>query len=190
MLASAFWREHAGPFYTNLELLRGIVRAGELAERLGLDVEPDAILRRPRRAAIEVFPHPALVVLLNLAERLPYKAKKDRPLAVCHAAMCEMLAGLESFKRADPPLDVSTSPNWAQLVSACHAGLSGVPLKCLEDELDAYVCAYIGWYHLAWSGSQSLTVGDAQHGYVVTPVTPRHADLLRTKGRELHVPVR
>lgn len=190
VLASAFAAEHAGPFPANLTLLRGDVRAHRLARRLKLSVAPTALARRPLRAAIEVYPHPALVVLLERAERLAYKAKQGRDLDVRHAAMCELAQGLENFKRFEPPLDVTTSSRWALLLATCHTRPSGVALKRLEDELDAYVCAYIGWYHLAWAGRRSLTIGDGTHGYIVVPVTPRHAALIRARARAARVRVR
>src|SRR5204863_93089 len=113
---------------------------------------PAELQGRPILAAIEVYPHPALVVLLDRAERLPYKAKHGRTRDVRHAAMCELVQGLERFKRYDPPLDVTTSPRWSSLVAGCLARGSEAATKRVEDELDAYVCAYIGWYHLAWAG--------------------------------------
>ena len=189
VMAAAFAAEHAGPYPANLALLRGVVRAERLACRLGLGVTPDALRRHPLRAAIEVFPHPALVVFLERAERLPYKAKPGRSLAVRHAATDELLRGLLALKRSDPPLDVTTSPSWDRLVSACVSRPTGVKLKALEDELDAYVCAYIGCYHLAWSGTRSLTVGDGRSGYIVTPVTPRHAALIRARAAAVGVSV-
>jgi predicted RNase H-like nuclease len=189
VLASAFAAEHAVPYPANLALLKDDVRAERLARRLGLSVAPEAVRRHPVRAAIEVFPHPALVVFLGRAERLPYKAKPGRTLTVRHAAMCELVQGLVDLKRAEPPLDVTTSPTWPQLVRTCDARPSPAALKRLEDELDAYVCAYIGWHHLAWAGSRSLTVGDGACGYIVTPVTPRHAALIRERARCVGVSV-
>ena len=189
VIASAFAAEHAGPFPGNLTLLRGDVRAHRLARRLRLSGAPAALQRRPLRAAIEVYPHPALVVLLERAERLPYKAKQGRTLEVRHAAMRELVHGLERFKRFDPPLDVTTCPRWPSLVALCEGALSGVALKRLEDELEAYVCAYIGWYHRAWGGRRSLIVGDARHGYIVVPVTARHEALIRARARACRVRV-
>jgi predicted RNase H-like nuclease len=154
-----------------------------------LSVEPQAVRRRPVRAAIEVFPHPALVVFLGRAERLPYKARPGRSLAIRHAAMGELLQGLLDLKRADPPLDVTTGPEWRSLAATCDARPAGAALKKLEDEMDAYVCAYIGCYHLAWAGRRSLTVGDGRRGYIVTPVTPRHAALIRARAAVAGVPV-
>lgn len=187
--ASAFAAEHAGPYPANLTLLRHGVRAARLARRLGLDTAPDACHRRPLRAAIEVFPHPALVVFLGRAERLPYKARQGRALAVRHGAMGELIGALVEWKRADPPLDVTTSEAWPRLAAAWAARPSGAALKRLEDELDAYVCAYIGRYHLAWAGRRSLTVGDGARGYIVTPVTPRHAALIRARAHAANVTV-
>jgi predicted RNase H-like nuclease len=189
VFSSAFAAEHAVPYPANLTLLKHDVRAARLARRLRLSVAPDAIHRRPVRAAIEVFPHPALVVFLDRAERLPYKAKPGRSMAVRHAAMSELVHGLLDLKRADPPLDVTTSPGWRRLAAGCEARPSVAALKRLEDELDAYVCAYIGAYHLAWSGRRSLTVGDEESGYIVTPVTPRHAALIRARADAAGVPV-
>ena len=189
VFASVFASAHAGPYPANLTLLRHDVRAHRLARRLRLRVAPAAVHRRPLRAALEVFPHPALVVLLERGERLPYKAKPGRALSVRHEAMCELLAGLERLKRADPPLDVTASPEWPRLASLCHARPSGAALKRLEDELDAYVCAYIGVHHLAWAGTRSLAVGDATCGYIVTPVSEHHAARLRARAREAGVTV-
>lgn len=190
VIAAGFASAHAGPYPGNLTLLRGDVRAYRLARRLRLGVSPAAVDRRPLRAALEVFPHPALVVLLERTERLPYKPKPGRSLDVRHGAMCELLDGLEHLKRADPPLDVTAGPDWPRLAETLHARPSGAALKRLEDELDAYVCAYIGLYHLAWAGRRSLTVGDATNGYIVTPVAERHAAQMRAKARRLRVRIR
>jgi predicted RNase H-like nuclease len=189
VIAAGFASAHAGPYPANLTLLRGDVRAYRIARRLRLGVSPAAVDRRPLRAALEVFPHPALVVLLDRRERLPYKPKPGRSLEVRHDAMCELLDGIVALKRGDPPLDVAACPDWARLAAMCQARVSGAALKRLEDELDAYVCAYIGLYHLAWAGRRSLTVGDAANGYIVTPATTRHAALMRARARELRVRV-
>jgi predicted RNase H-like nuclease len=189
LFASVFASAHAGPYPANLTLLRDDVRAHRLSRRLRLGVTPAAVRRRPLRAGIEVFPHPALVVLLDRAERLPYKAKPGRALGIRHEAMRELLAGLEGLKRGDPSLDVATGPDWPRLAALCEARPSGAALKRLEDELDAYVCAYIGWYHLAWSGTRSLTIGDGRCGYIVTPVRPDHAEGFRARGRQTGVRV-
>ena len=189
VFSSAFATEHAVPYPANLTLLKNDVRAARLARRLKLRMAPETMPRRPLRAAIEVFPHPALVVFLARAERLPYKAKAGRPLAVRHAAMDELVQGLLDLKRADPPLDVTTSAAWPRLAAVERRAVGAAALKRLEDELDAYVCAYIGRYHLAWAGSRSLTVGDGRDGYIVTPVTPRHATLIRERAAAVGVAV-
>ena len=194
VIASAFAAEHAVPYPANLTLLRGVVRAARLSRRLRLRTTPVRASDKAQvRAAIEVFPHPALVVFLSRKKRLPYKAKQNRPLAVRHAAMAELVQGLLDFKRADPPLDVTASPAWPRLAGAVAAatarGASLAALKRAEDELDAYVCAYIACYHLAWAGTRSLTIGDGRDGYIVTPVTPRHAALVRERAAATGVAV-
>jgi predicted RNase H-like nuclease len=132
VFASAFAAEHAGPYPANLTLLKDDVRAHRLARRLRLRVAPEAVHHRPLRAAIEVFPHPALVVLLGRTERLPYKLKHGRPRDVCHAAMGELRQGLLDLKAADPPLDVTTSPEWRRLAATCEVRPSGRARKALR----------------------------------------------------------
>lgn len=92
---------------------------------------------------IEVYPHPALVVLAQAARRLPYKASKtrsywpDESLAarrVLLAAEWARIVGLlatriDGVADALPPL---------------AADASGVARKAQEDMIDAIVCAWIG----------------------------------------------
>lgn len=45
-------------------------------------------------------------------------------------------------------------------------------LDLIEDELDAFMCAYIGFYYWTHGASRCRVVGDVDSGYIVTPVTP------------------
>jgi predicted RNase H-like nuclease len=153
-------------------------RARRLAGRLGLGVDPMA---RGGRLAIEVYPHTALVSLFSLGVTLKYKAKRDRRngMAVtrapqARAAEFRRLVGyLERLRTARPALDVR-SPRWTQLRAELARASSGAALDALEDEVDAYVCAYVAWHFRARLGKPDCAViGDARSGYVVTPVDPR-----------------
>jgi predicted RNase H-like nuclease len=97
---------------------------------------------------LEVYPHPALLALLDAPERVPYKVGRtrtywpsatatERRIRVVHA-MQGVLDGLHG-EIADIPL--------ALPASASAAGLA--PLKRFEDALDALVCAWVGARYLA-----------------------------------------
>ncbi len=72
-------RYHAGAYPSNLtHPLFDPPRAEVLADRFGWTVDPADHGAAGRPVAIEVYPHPAMVVLFGLARVLPYKAKKGR----------------------------------------------------------------------------------------------------------------
>ncbi|HEU5322728.1 MAG TPA: DUF429 domain-containing protein [Methylomirabilota bacterium] len=184
VVSGAYGAQHAGTHPANLGLpafARG-VRGARLARRLALDTAPAALDVPPRRAAIEVYPHAALVSLFGLPRILKYKARRGRTAAARRAAFLALLDRLRELAALHPPLAVTTSPRWAGLESAVRRAARAAELDAVEDELDAYVCAYVGAYHLAWRGRRSLTVGDAARGYIVTPVDEAHAARLRRLG--------
>jgi predicted RNase H-like nuclease len=189
VLGSAYWREQAGPHPANLSLpaFRAGVRGLALARDLGLSVDPEALGCRPLRAAIEVYPHPALVCLYDLPRTLKYK--KRTALATRRAEFEALLACLRGFARLEPALDVTTAPRWPLLEDGVRGATSHAALEALEDELDGFVCAYVGLHHLARRGRGSLTVGDARHGYIVIPTCERHERLIRAAATARGVPV-
>jgi len=155
-------------------------RARRLARRLGLDVDP-AAHRRVRRLGIEVYPHTALVSLFALPVTLKYKAGRDRRSGVSvtrtpaarRAEFLRLIGCLERLRSVRPPFEV-VSPRWTTLTTMFQSATSGAALDVLEDELDAYVCAYVAWHFHARRGHPDCAViGDASDGYVVTPIDPR-----------------
>ena len=142
-------------------------------------------LGAPLRAAIEVYPHSALVSLFELARTIKYKSRPGRLPVARRAAFDDLLARLRALAGLDPPLDVTTSPRWEALQTLVAAGR----LAAVEDELDAYVCAYVAIYHRRWHGRRSLVVGDVASGYIVTPVDDDADAALRAWGARLAVPV-
>jgi predicted RNase H-like nuclease len=72
------------------------------------------------------------------------------------------------------------------LQTGIAAAPSGAELDRLEDELDAYVCAYVAVYYWTHGSARCRVVGDAESGYIVTPVTEEIArclDILVTSDR-------
>lgn len=187
VFCNAMARREAGvyPAHLNLPAFRDGVRGGALARRLGLTLDPAACVASAARAAIEVYPHSALVSLFELARTIKYKSRPRRPPAARRAAFDDLLARLRALGTLEPPLDVTTSPRWPTLESLVEAGR----LDAAEDELDAYVCAYVAIYHRRWHGLRSLVVGDLTSGYIVTPVDDAANAALRAWGVRLAVPV-
>jgi predicted RNase H-like nuclease len=171
LLAHCFGRYGAGPHSSNLRMAsfaKGI-RGAQIAAALGLSIDPVFDDHQPVRTAIEVFPHPALVALFGVAESLKYKAKAGRPLLKRQEAFGTLVDCLESLKDRTPSLDVSSSRRWSTLRQV--ASVTNVAaLDRLEDELDAFVCAYVGLYFWTYGLNGCRVVGDLKNGYIVTPV--------------------
>lgn len=179
VLSRCFGAYHAGPHSSNLGLaaFRDGVRAERLASRLGLATDPSFPVGEPFRRAIEVYPHPALVALFGLQRTLKDKAKRGRSVAQRRAEFATLIAHLEGLRRHDPPLAVTGSPRWEVLREAV-GGDRGSDLDRAEDELDAYVCAYVALHYRHHGTSRSRVVGDVATGYVVTPVTAAQGECI------------
>ena len=141
---------------TKAEFANG-TRGARVCKLLGLDFDPRS--RRARRA-VEVYPHPATVVLFGLDKILKYKNKPGRDLESLRAALLVLMTHVESV--------VATSETWTglreQVVNA--TGKSG--LRRVEDQVDAVVCAYVALFAHR-SPDLVTTYGDHATGYIVTP---------------------
>lgn len=167
-LQRRYGRVHAGPYPTNLSLLRGSVRAMELVERLPRPYH--SVPRDPARGvgwwAVEVFPHPALVELGALERALRYK--KGR-VALKVAGLRQLYEVLEGLETAAPPL-LLRPEGGLRADRARLDSLRGRARKAFEDLADAHVCAYVAlWWW--WHGlSSTLVAGDDEHGAILVPV--------------------
>jgi predicted RNase H-like nuclease len=167
-----FARFQAGAHPANKTLFKGYVRGEELVEKLAVrGIVHDPYLMEERmpgvRRVMEVFPHPAHVILFGLARTLKYKAKPGRDYPSRWAAMNEYTRLLRGLREAVPPL--SLTDDWPP---PDVTGLKGNTLKRLEDALDALTCAYIVlwyWYHGPEGGE---VIGDMPGGYIVVPRRP------------------
>jgi predicted RNase H-like nuclease/ppGpp synthetase/RelA/SpoT-type nucleotidyltranferase len=135
-------------------------RAWHLARRHGLDVNPRS--GRARRA-IEVYPHPATIVLFGLGRTLKYKHKQGRDLELLRSELLELMRHVESV--------VTTEDTWEALRRQVEQATRKSELRVVEDQVDAVVCAYVGLFADRWP-ERTTTYGDLETGYIVTPALP------------------
>jgi predicted RNase H-like nuclease/ppGpp synthetase/RelA/SpoT-type nucleotidyltranferase len=147
-------------------------RGARLADALGLDMDPES---GSGRRAIEVYPHPATVVLFRLARTLKYKQKKGRKLDQLRSELLRLMTEIENLEGSQVPLRVTDNAGWQGLRRAVETAERKSELRRAEDPVDAVVCAYIGLY--ATRRPDDITIyGDFATGYIVTPTLP--SDLL------------
>ena len=127
------------------------------------------------RRAIEVYPHPATVVLFGLDKTLKYKNKPGRVRRT--AARAAQADDADRGARPRRRRDCASTATWTG--SRCGSGSRPRPGRAQldrdEDPVDAVLCAYVAlyWYHRP----EDVTIyGDVETGYIVTPTLP--ADLI------------
>ncbi|WP_029135629.1 DUF429 domain-containing protein [Nakamurella lactea] len=169
-LNADFARFDAGahPTNTGKPEFAGIPRGARLAGALGLDLNPRS--RRDRRA-IEVYPHPATIVLFGLDRTLKYKNKPGRTLPMLREAMLALIGHIESLAEAETPLRVTAHPGWGELVTIVGQAGRKSELRVVEDQLDAVLCAYIARFVEA-NPRRTTIYGDPETGCIVTPSLP------------------
>lgn len=138
-------------------------RAAVLAERFGWAVDPAVRPGPGRTSCIEVYPHPALVGLFLLPQRVLYKKGPDRA-----TGFRQLLDLLERV----PELELAGSDRWAELRRTVASPAPG-DLDRIEDEIDAVLCAHLAWL---WQRrpEQLHVYGDVTTGYIVAPPPPTH----------------
>jgi predicted RNase H-like nuclease len=158
-----FQRFEAGarPAYTDKPEFKD-PRATRLATSLALDMDPTS---SAARRAIEVYPHPATVVLFNLEKTLKYKrgAFADR-----QRELLKLMTLIEGLDNETPRLRANRSVSWVELRRRVEAATRPSQLDRDEDPVDAVICAYVAlyWYHRP----EDVTIyGDFASGYIVTP---------------------
>lgn len=190
LISRCFGAQHASTHSANLGLpaFAGGVRAEALAIALGLDVDPEFEPRTSVRRAIEVYPHPAIVALFDLPVTLKYKAKPGRSPESRISELSSLVQLMEGLVGAEPPLDVRSAPRWDAIKRVVSEPRSMSDLSRVEDEIDAFVCAYIALFYW-WHGTDRCRVaGDTVHGYIVTPVDDAQAACIDRLAAEQGVP--
>lgn len=150
-------------------------RAARLASVLHLDIDPASCADR---RAIEVYPHPATVVLFDLDKTIKYKRGRfeDR-----QRGLLTLMTLIEGLDRAKPRLRAHHNTAWVQIRERVEAATRPSQLDREEDPIDAVVCAYVGLYR-HHRPSDVTVYGDYAGGYIVTPTLPRHR-AVRPTGR-------
>ena len=77
---------------------------------------------------------------------------------------------MESLDDAQPSAHLGSSDHWLGLVSELRGTSTAAALDRAEDELDAYVCAYVAAYFWYWGDERCRVIGDAEGGYITTPL--------------------
>jgi predicted RNase H-like nuclease len=176
LLAKCFGQYGAGPHSSNLRIAsfaKGI-RGAQVASALQLGIDPMIGKQQPVRVAIEVFPHSALVALFSLTQSLKYKGKAGRSIVERQEAFGKLIECLESLINRDPPIKVASCRRW-EVLQHTTSLTNASAMDRLEDELDAYVCAYVALYYWTHGLERCRVVGDLRDGYIVTPVNEQQA---------------
>ena len=144
-------------------------RAETLAQRHGWVVDPAVRPGPGVSVAVEVYPHPAMVVLFGLGRVLPYKGKHRRSFDVRRAAWAQLLDHLERV--AGDVLGLGANARWAQVRALVADAERAADLERVEDEVDGIVCAYLAWLW-ATEPERMVVLGDVSTGYVVVAGLP------------------
>ncbi len=161
-----FARFHAGPHPANQARCARVLRVVDLLReqlgfRVGWRLDEATKNQPPLRALIEVFPHPAIVRMFALPHIVRYKRKPGRSAEFCRAEFVRLQTLVHRWLTAHCP-EMSRSETLATLLAA--------PLnKPAEDQLDALICALVGYRHWHSRGQATEVIGDLATGFIVLP---------------------
>jgi predicted RNase H-like nuclease len=148
--------------------IRGETLSNLLTQTLNFAHDPQVQPHQLTRQFFECYPHPAMVVIFQLAKTLKYKRKlkslnNDRHLA--YAELQAKLSGLATLPH-EPCLSIPP-----ELLARNTRAIRPVKsLKHYEDLLDAIMCAYVAFYYWWWGNEKVHVFGDWANGYVVSPI--------------------
>ncbi|GAB3243872.1 DUF429 domain-containing protein [Nocardioides dilutus] len=135
-------------------------RGARVCALLGLDLDPDSTADR---RALEVYPHPATIVLFGLERTLKYKQKQGRDLALLRRELLTLMDHVERL------VDTGGAAGpWAALRASAVAASRKSDLRVVEDQVDAVICAYVALFADRWP-ERTTRYGDLATGYIVTP---------------------
>ena len=174
-ISRAFWRYKIGAHSSNKgRLAFDPPRGATLADRFGWSVDPALHGSAEAPVCIEVYPHPAMVGLFGLTERIKYKSGPSR---------VEGFAQLVQHFASIGELRLVEHPRWAEIARVVANPKPG-DLTRIEDEVDAILCAHLAW--LWHHRPDSLQVfGSFEDGYIIAPPPPNE-----TPERPTHDPSR
>jgi len=125
-----------------------------------LNAQASAFRSKNFHVFIEVYPHPAIIELLNLDERLKYKVSKRQKYwpALDRAARWKKVTQQLYRLRAALDQQIIDVRKWLPPASSFIGDGQTSRLKGYEDAIDAIVCAWIGCEFLA---KRCVAYGDA-----------------------------
>jgi predicted RNase H-like nuclease len=155
MVTSAYIRRKAGTHSPTAERPGPISRL--LFEQLSACgfkwLHAKALLRQQQnsRVFIEAYPHPAIIELLALNERLRYKVSKLQKYwpELDRAAQRKKVVQQLNRLRAALAEEIIDVKKWLPTAASFYKNGQAAHLKGCEDALDAVVCAWIGCEFLA-----------------------------------------
>lgn len=171
-VARRFGRYKASPHQAHYAVKKGYTAGIHLGVALkvrGFNLDPATLLggRRGERVAIEVYPHTIHVRLFDLTERIPYKPKRRRSVALRREAMRKYQCYLGTLLAKEAPR-VLEHPLVANALSPETVDSArGTALKRLDDTLDGLTCAVAAW--LAWRTPSDWEVIGDLNGYIIVP---------------------
>ncbi len=160
----AYGKYYAGPYPSNRgNPLFDPPRAETIAAARGWRVDPEERGKPGKPVCIEVYPHPGMVGLFELPQRVLYKKGPDR-----RTGFVELVRLLETV----PELCLSDNERWGQVRAMVAAPQRG-DLNRIEDEIDAVFCAHLAWLWHHREGALQV-YGALEEGYIVAPPPPTH----------------
>ena len=155
-ISKLFWRQHAGCYPANsakcprpARIARRLVAAGY---RIGWEFDAAP------RMVCEVYPHPAMIRLFGLHRIVKYK----RPPAANRRREFRRLQRLLIQYLADKFPKLELNDEAEELLGARWT-------KLVEDKLDAFFCALIGYHHFLHHGRKSEVLGSLKTGFILMP---------------------
>jgi predicted RNase H-like nuclease len=131
---------------------------------------------RPAFSLAEVYPHPALLCLMNVKERVPYKIAKTRtywPQANLDQRLARVTHSLRAIIDALDKVILGVYDHVGPMLAVAD---SLAALKPVEDTIDAIICAWIGTAVLA---GEAMAIGDDDSAiWIPDPFAPALADAL------------
>jgi predicted RNase H-like nuclease len=115
---------------------------------------------------IECYPHPAIIEIFDLPERLKYKKGRVAEKKAGQKQLASLISGLSN----SPTLPLRLGSGVREFIDPAHIDAQrGKALKSNEDMLDAIVCLYVaGLYAI---GARHRVFGDTTEGYIWVPAS-------------------
>ncbi len=154
-----FGKYKAGCYPVNQQLCKRPLKIGDRLNLDGFRIDWEIALSRERYLkACEVYPHVALIRWFNLPERIKYKkgnlVQKNRGFSELKSLLFNALDS--RFFAVD---------NLHLIQSLFDQPWS----KNNEDQVDALICALIGYWHWKYQGELTEIIGDLDTGFIVIP---------------------